>query len=183
VENGGGFLTAEQRRRYGRYVDDPDQAQLDRYFHLDIADRELVDIRRGEHNRLGFAVQIGTVRFLGTFLADPSDVPWAVAAHLAAQLGIADPGVLKQYAAREGTNRLHAGEIQHAYGYRDFADPAAQTELIGWLEARTRLASERPGVLFDLATARLLEAKVLLPRPTVLARLVASVRDQAATRL
>lgn len=179
---GEGFLTVEQQRRYGRYVDDPDQGQLDRYFHLDAAARELVDVRRGEHNRLGFAVQIGTVRFLGTFLADPTDVPWSVASHLAAQLGIADPGVLKQYAAREGTNRLHAGEIQQAYGYRDFADPAVQ-ELVGWLEARTRLASERPGVLFDLATARLLEAKVLLPGPTVLGRLVASVRDQAATRL
>jgi TnpA family transposase len=178
-----GFLTAEQQRRYGRYVDDPDQAQLDRYFHLDAADRELVDVRRGEHNRLGFAVQIGTVRYLGTFLADPTDVPWAVAAHLAAQLGITDPAVLKQYAAREGTNRLHAGEIQQAYGYRDFADPQVQQDLTGWLEARTRLASERPGVLFDLATARLLEAKVLLPGPTVLARLVASIRDQAATQL
>ncbi len=103
-----GFLTGEHQRRYGRYVDDPDQAQLDCYFHLDTAARELVDVRRGEHNRLGFAAQLGTVRFLGTFLADPTDVPWAVAAHLAAQLGIADPGVLKQYAAREGTNRLHA---------------------------------------------------------------------------
>src|SRR5664280_949864 len=59
-----------------------------------------------------FAVQLGTVRFLGTFLPDPADVPWAVAAHLAAQLDIADPGVLKQYATRDGTNRLHAGEIQ-----------------------------------------------------------------------
>ncbi len=125
----GGLLTAEQQRRYGRYVDDPDQAQLDRYFHLDTAARELVEIRRGEHNRLGFAVQIGTVRFLGTFLADPREVPWVVAAHLAAQLGIADPGVLKQYAVRDGTNRLHAGEIQHVYGYRDFADPAVQLDL------------------------------------------------------
>ena len=142
---GEGFLTSEQQRRYGRYAGDPDQAQLDRYFHLDAAARELVDIRRGEHNRLGFAVQIGTVRFLGTFLADLADVPWAVAAHLAAQLGIADPGVLKQCAAREGTNRLHAGEIQHAYGYRDYANPAVQQDLIGWLEAGARLASVRPG--------------------------------------
>src|SRR5664280_746879 len=53
-----------------------------------------------------------SVRFLGTFLPGPADVPWAVAAHLAAQLDIADPGVLKQYATRDGTNRLHAGEIQ-----------------------------------------------------------------------
>jgi len=50
---GEGFLTLEQQRRYGRYVDDPDQAKLDRYFHLDTAARELVDVRRGERNRLG----------------------------------------------------------------------------------------------------------------------------------
>jgi hypothetical protein len=180
---GEAFLSAEQRRRYGRYTDEPDQAQLDRYFHLDATDRDLVDVRRGEHNRLGFAVQLGTVRFLGTFLPDPTDVPWSVAAHLAAQLGIAEPGVLKAYAARDGTNRLHAGQIQQAYGYRDFTHSQAQHDLVNWLQARARLATERPGVLFDLATARLLEAKVLLPGPTVLARLVASVRDQAATQL
>jgi len=149
-----GFLSAEQLRRYGRYTGDPDTAQLARYFYLDVADRALVDVRRGEHNRLGFAVQLCTVRFLGTFLPDPTDVPWSVAAHLAAQLAIADPGVLKSYASRDATNREHAGKIQHVHGYTDFTDPVAQADLRGWLHARTSLGAECPGMLFDLATSR-----------------------------
>ena len=50
-------------------------------------DRALVDRRRGEHMKLGFALQLVTVRWLGTFLEDPLEVPGAVLDFVARRLG------------------------------------------------------------------------------------------------
>lgn len=104
----GGFLS-EQACRYGRYASEPTHLQLRRFFVLTDRDRELIDRRRGEDLKLGVAVQLGTVRFLGTFLAeDPLDVPWAVVDFLASQLGIADASCVRRHTERPKTAYEHA---------------------------------------------------------------------------
>ncbi len=176
------ILTKEQRRNYGRYTEDPSPAQLARYFHLDDAHMKSVLKCRGDHNRLGFALQLGTVRFLGTFLRNPTDVPEVVADYLFKQLGITDKAYLIRYSIGK-TRWDHANEIKRHYGYHDFSDPQEYFSLVRWLYTRAWISNERPSMLFDLATARLVERKVLLPGASVLARLISRVRSRVATRL
>jgi hypothetical protein len=115
---------------------------------------------------------------------NPTLVPAGAVRHVARQLGIEeDPTpLLAQYAAAWQT-REHSREIQRLYGYHDFSEQPTHFQLIRWLYTHAWLTAERPSVLFDLATKRLVDQKVLLPGVSVLERLVASVRDRAANRL
>jgi TnpA family transposase len=176
------FLSLEQQYSYGRYVGEPTTEQLAHYFHLDDTAKTLVQKRRGEHNRLGFAIQLCTVRFLGTFLINPIDVPQGVIDYLASQLEIKDVNCLEQYLLRSNTHWEHTLIIKKHYGYRDFSSQPEHWRLVRWLYQRAWIGGESPSMMFDLTTARLVEQKILLPGVTVLSRLISAVREKVANR-
>jgi Domain of unknown function (DUF4158) len=122
-------------------------------------------------------------RKTNTFLPEPTAVPRVVIAHLAKQLGIAAPSCLARYRERVETHHAHPTEIQRRHGYRDFHQQPEHFRLVRWLYTRAWVSAERPIALFDLATARLVKQKILLPGVTTLTRLIASIRDRAAGRL
>ncbi len=73
------FLSDEQVSRYGQFAAEPSAGELEAFFRLSAQAGELAAAKRRPETRLGWAVQWGTVRMLGTFLTDdPLAVPGPV---------------------------------------------------------------------------------------------------------
>ena len=154
------FLTDAQAATYGSYAGPPSVAELDRCFLLDDKARGLIESKRLPHTRLGYAVQLATLLFIGRFLADPTDVPTEVVDYLAEQLDIADPSCVKDYRVRETTRLEHATQIRDAYGFVEFT--AEADELARWVDDRAWTTGDGPKALFDGAVVWLREHWVLL---------------------
>lgn len=152
-------------------------------FHLDDDDREWIATKRRDSNRLGYALQLTTARFLGAFLEDPTAVPDAVLRTISVQLDIVE---LADCVVTYRTTRQrwqHTAEIRARYGYREFAETCNQFRLGRWLCALCWTGTDRPSVLFEQANNWLIGHKVLLPGVTVLERFIAEVRSRMESRL
>jgi len=175
------FLTKEQEIRYGKYNANPYSEQLAKYFWFDDQDRILIFRHRGNHSYLSYAIQLGTVRFLGTFVKNIDEVPQVVINYICKQLNVD----IKEVSTPINNKSLwiHSQEIRKAYVYSDFSDHPTNFRLTRWLYTRARLTSERSSILFDLATAKCVEEKILLPGVTVMARLIAKTKDRTNKQL
>ncbi|AFZ69454.1 DUF4158 domain-containing protein [Deinococcus peraridilitoris] len=173
------FLSDMHLARYGQYAPNLTALVLGDPFHLQ--DAELARLKhdfRHDHTRLGYTVQRATLLHLGTFLVDPTAVPDVVLNVLAQQLGISNPRqVLPRYLSRRPTRFDHQAKIKDELGYKDF-DRTEWLHLTRWLYSTLRLSSERPIVLFDHVTKKLVQRKIVLPGATTLAKLIVAVRER-----
>ena len=166
--SGGGGMAEED---YGRFSRELSPDELAGCFFFSDDDRSRIASRRRDASRLGFAVQLGTVRYLGRFLENPADVPRSVLAWTGREIGVAAGTSLAGYG--EGDARWeHQAEIRGVYGYTPFGDPGVEGELSLWLRARAWMSAESHRVLFARAAEHLIARRILLPGYSTLWRLV-----------
>lgn len=177
------FLTDKQKTQYGKFSAHPNDIKLARYFYLTTSDMAHIAKRRGNQNKLGFAVQLTSVRFLGTFTTDLSDVPETALEFVAKQLSISDTAIIADYGARKNTVWDHQILIRKYYGYTPFGEPPWGFRLSRYLYTRAWINNERPSLMFDYATAWLIRHKVLLPGASTLTRVISSIRERSDMRL
>jgi len=172
----GRFLADAERERMRRFPETVAPEDVTAFFTLSASDLDLVRRRTGSHNRLGLALMLCAVRFLGFAPTDLATAPATVVGYLARQLRVA-PQMLISYGVRDRTRHGHLREVASYLGFRR-AISSDWREIGVWLLDRA-LEHDKPTLLLHLLCEKLQAEKILRPGVTPLERLVSTVRDRA----
>jgi TnpA family transposase len=155
---------------------DFDERAIVRHYTLSRDDIDLIAAKRGDHNRLGFAVLLCCIRQMGSPPATGAVMPSEVVAFVAKQLGV-DPAIHARYAHRDETRREHIADIIRRLNLVSF-DRKVTRALINWLVGMA--TNERSPVrLAELLIQESRSRRILLPQPAVLDLIVRRARLRA----
>lgn len=109
----GRFLSEAERDRLRNFPDSITPDDLITYFTLSQEDLAEVNKRRRDHNRLGFALKVCALRYLGFCPEDLATAPPEAIVYVARQIGVV-PGVLSDYGGRRQTT---TARHRHTLGF------------------------------------------------------------------
>lgn len=155
------MYAGQQAARYGPYHADPSPEQLTRFFSLSPQDLSFLADYHRSYTQLGCAVQLCTLRFLGTFLPVPTQVPVIAVQTLAQQFHLPTDTWNDRY-TRPTTLSDHQSHIIAYLGFGAF-ESRQILHLAHCLYNQAVTGTLRPSVLFDLATAHLVAQRIMLP--------------------
>jgi TnpA family transposase len=174
-----GFLSVAERDRLSNYPTDVSDWDLGRFFTLTANDLAVVEQQRGSGNRLGFALQLCTLRYLGFIPDDLMTPPTLIVRLLAHQLGLSAEAI-NDYGQREQTRTDHLAQIIAYLQYRRATDDDL-AQLENWLVERA-LEHDQPTFLLHTAAEHLRWEQIIRPGLTVLERIVSTARQNARKR-
>ena len=172
----GTFLTQTERDQLSTFPTVIPHWDLVTAFAVSEADRRFLDRYRTDANRLGVALQLCTLRYLGFCPAPLTAAPAEVVAHVAEQLQLT-PSVLHVYGTRQMTRSAHFQAVLDYLGFRR-PQPADPERWLVWLTERA-LEHDKPTLLLQLLSEELKRQQIVRPGVTVLERLVMTARTQA----
>jgi TnpA family transposase len=170
------FLKVDSREALSSFPHTIDESDLISHFLLTPDDLEQVRRNRTDTQRIGFAVLLCGLRYLGFFPNEMDSVSDNVVDYLAEQLGC-EPQDLTKYGQREATRGEHQNVIMRYLGFRRFKEDETQM-LFQWLSQRA-LENDRPSILLQQASEWLYKQRVIRPGITTLEELVLNSRDRA----
>lgn len=146
------------------------EADLIRHWTLDDADLAAVGRRRRDHDRLGFALQLCTLRFPGRLLRPGEAIPEAALRFVADRLGT-DPDAFAAYAARFQARYEQLDALREAFDFEDLG-PGRRREMLAWL-LPVALATTNAFAMAQALMDELRRRRIIVSGPFIVEQLVA----------
>jgi hypothetical protein len=169
------FLSDAEIERLEGFPETIDRRDLARHFQLDSDDLRFVRQQNGAPGRLGIALQLCSLRWLGFVPDELSAAPREAITAVAETLDVSARAVF-DYSVRAPTRREHRLAVREHAGFVS-AGQAELESLREWLERA--LEHERPSLLFFQACGELHRRRVERPAIDRVMRLVAWARERA----
>ena len=157
-----------------------EEREIVRHYTLGKEDLAAAAEKRGDHNRIGFALTLCYLRFPGRVLAIGETPPLPMIRFVARQLRL-EPEAFAAYARRDQTRREHLAELSRSLGCKPFERPELQA-LIGWLTPMAH-KPRAPEQLVPMLIDELRRRRILLPPAGVLELIVHQARSRAESTL
>ncbi len=170
-----GWPSPAERRALDAFPEQIGPEDLDEHFKLAPADMRFALKHRGD-SRLGVAVQLCALRWLGFVPEALTEIPQPAVLELCEQLE-ANPADLDTYGARSQTRTDQLAAASTHAGLRPWDAPEASA-LEAWLTVRA-MEHERPKALFTLAAEQLHVGRIARPSVEQLVRLIGAARERA----
>jgi len=171
-----GFLRPEDRESLNNFPSTIEENDLITHFLLTPGDLAQVKMNRTETQRIGFAVSLCGLRYLGFFPQDIETAPDNVVDYLAKQ-SECNPVSLVSYGQRLRTRQEHQSVIMAYLGFDWFAEDQ-KIHLFQWLSQRS-LENDRPSTLLQQASEWLYKHRIVRPGITTLEALILESRQAA----
>ncbi|MFZ6770044.1 Tn3 family transposase [Undibacterium sp. Di26W] len=162
------ILSASERAGLGALPGCEDELRL--LYTFSESDIALIRLRRGDANRLGFAVQLALLHYPGYALGTDAQVPVAMINWIAWQVRV-DAGSWAKYGVRDETRREHVKELRCYLGLSSFG--LSDFRFLVRLLAEVAMRTDNPLRLAEHAMAVLRQRRVILPALKVIDRVCA----------
>ena len=130
----GQFLSEAERERVNKFPEKISKDDTIAYFTLTDEDLRQIPQKSADYNRLGFALKLCALRFMGFCPDYLSSAPSSVVAYIAPQLRV-EPRSLEFYGQKEHTNTDHMRKVQEYLGFHKATQKDLE-ELSEWLLGR-----------------------------------------------
>jgi hypothetical protein len=159
-----GVLSDEEAEQLSTWPPEVVRSDLVAFFTLSLEDRRWVRSHRGAAERIGLAVQLCGLGYLGFVPAALAGTPREVVQFVAKQIGVAAATFTRYAREVDGrTRRRHVAAVVEQAGWRGCGQGEWKA-LRDWLIARA-LEHDTPSVLFRQALQQLRSDRVVMTRP------------------